>query len=491
VKGGVPLYVQVLICALLNALLVLAAMFVLLPERMGIGWVPLLSERERDRLQSIGEAIAAEVWPVLNGTFRVDLERYDTLYGVRFSVFEGAGVRLAGPQDLVLPVGVAQEVRRTPVLMLREAPPASANAAPPVIPSKLPGWPYPDREVLKQRMFVLREYGRYWIGIRTPIPLVDGQLVPATIVASTPSFWRFIRFLDLKEWVNGCLFVLTMSMLLWLPLVWSLTRAVTRVTTAAERIADGHFEARVRLRRRDELGRLGRVVDTVAERLDSFLSSQKHFLANIAHEVASPLGRLQAGLEILARHVDDKGQEAYQDVHEEVQLMAELVEELLAFSRLGIGEKRLQMTTLSLHALSLSVLDRENAGGKVLMSVPPDLQVRANAAVLGRAIGNLIRNALRYAGTGRGMIELSAEASGKTVLVLVRDRGPGVPELALLKLGDAFYRPELARRRETGGLGLGLATVKNCVAACGGTVSFRNREGGGFEAEITLPRVVS
>ncbi len=63
-----------------------------------------------------------------------------------------------------------------------------------------------------------------------------------------------------------------------------------------------------------------------------------------------------------------------------------------------------------------------------------------------------------------------------------------MPELALLKLGDPFYRPEVARSRSSGGIGLGLATVRNCVIACGGKVVFRNRVGGGFEAEIHLPR---
>lgn len=494
-KLGIPLYGRILAWLLLNLLCVLTVLLVIMPERLGIGWAPLLSNAARDRLQSVGETIAVDVWPVLGGTFHVDLQRYDMLYQVEFSVYEGSGVRLAGAEDLLVPPEVTQEIRRTPLLMLRDAPaagesvPAGQLASPaPPRPVRLPGWPHPDRSVLMQRIFVLHLADRYWVGIRTPIPVADGGLIPATIVASTASFWHFIRFLNLREWVDASLLILLLSAMFWLPLIWSLISALTRITKVAERIADGHFEARIRFRRRDELGQLAGVVNTMAERLDSFLNSQKHFLANIAHEVSSPLGRLQAGLEALQRHVDESGQGAFLDVHEEVQLLAELVGELLAFSRVGIGENRLKLTAISVYALTLSVLDRENAGGNVVVSVPANLQVRAHPTVLARAIGNLVRNAMRYAGTANGPIELCAEPSGRTISIVVRDRGPGVPEMSLLKLGDAFYRPESARRRETGGLGLGLATVRNCVAACGGTVAFRNREGGGFEAEITLAR---
>ncbi len=73
------------------------------------------------------------------------------------------------------------------------------------------------------------------------------------------------------------------------------------------------------------------------------------------------------------------------------------------------------------------------------------------------------------------------------VKVLIRDRGPGVPEATLNRLGEPFFRPEVARSRSTGGFGLGLAIVRRCVAACDGEVKFRNREGGGFEVELDLP----
>ena len=83
-------------------------------------------------------------------------------------------------------------------------------------------------------------------------------------------------------------------------------------------------------------------------------------------------------------------------------------------------------------------------------------------------------------------IELVAVRDGAEVKLSVRDRGPGVPEAALARLGEPFFRPELSRDRASGGFGLGLAIVRRCVAACHGEVRFRNRAGGGFEAEIAL-----
>jgi two-component system sensor histidine kinase CpxA len=98
-----------------------------------------------------------------------------------------------------------------------------------------------------------------------------------------------------------------------------------------------------------------------------------------------------------------------------------------------------------------------------------------------------VRNAQRYGGASGQPTEIVAiaAASGK-VRLCVRDRGPGVPESALARLGEPFYRPEVARSRDTGGFGLGLAIVRRCVADCDGEVVFSNRAGGGFQAEITL-----
>jgi two-component system sensor histidine kinase CpxA len=105
--------------------------------------------------------------------------------------------------------------------------------------------------------------------------------------------------------------------------------------------------------------------------------------------------------------------------------------------------------------------------------------------LLTRAIGNLVRNAVRYTGTNDAIF-ITAVTSADGVRITVEDEGPGVDPEALARLGEPFYRPEIARARETGGVGLGLAIVRSSVAACGGEVHFFNRTPHGFRAEIRL-----
>src|SRR6202008_1298372 len=106
-------------------------------------------------------------------------------------------------------------------------------------------------------------------------------------------------FFGVQNWVLYPLLALGLSALLWLPFIWSLTRTITRVTQATERIARGEFDARVPADRRDELGQLADSVNRMASRLDGHLAAQKQFLADVAHEVASPLARLRVALGLL------------------------------------------------------------------------------------------------------------------------------------------------------------------------------------------------
>jgi two-component system sensor histidine kinase CpxA len=135
------------------------------------------------------------------------------------------------------------------------------------------------------------------------------------------------------------------------------------------------------------------------------------------------------------------------------------------------------------------VLEREEVGpDQVRVQIPPGLEVRAEPELLERAVGNLVRNALRYAG-GSGPIEITAERTHHEVILRIGDSGPGVPEESLPKLFEPFYRPDASRTRESGGTGLGLAIVKTCIEACGGSVTARLREPTGLEVALRLAAV--
>jgi len=132
-----------------------------------------------------------------------------------------------------------------------------------------------------------------------------------------------------------------------------------------------------------------------------------------------------------------------------------------------------------------NILAREAPENGVKLEIG-DIQLHSLRNALDRGIGNIVRNAIRYAKD----IEITAKAENGRVTLQIADRGPGVPEEALNRLFEPFYRPEAARGRTTGGSGLGLAITKRCIEACNGTVTAQNREGGGLLVSIELATTI-
>ena len=132
------------------------------------------------------------------------------------------------------------------------------------------------------------------------------------------------------------------------------------------------------------------------------------------------------------------------------------------------------------------LLSRENHQLSVENNIAPVLHVLADQKLLQRAIGNLIRNTIRYAGPNATLI-LRASLRDASIVLQIIDNGPGVPDAEIPHLFEPFYRPDIARTRETGGVGLGLTIVKSCIVACGGSIVASNAKPQGFAIEITLP----
>ena len=325
----------------------------------------------------------------------------------------------------------------------------------------------------------------------------SGRSRPLALVGMAETLGQSDLLFDPKPWLLGTIGLFVASALLWWPFVRGLTRSLAQMRGATERVARGDFSVRVDESRGDELGRLGAAVNAMTGRLGGFVGGQKRFLGDIAHELCSPLARMEMALGILEQRTPAELRDRVGDVREEVREMSTLVNELLAFSKAGLQDTTAARERVTLSPLIESAVAREADGLRIVTDLPPDLAVTAAPSLLSRAIANIIRNARHYAGAA-GPIEITARratdpphpaAPNGRVLLTIADHGPGVPADALPRLFDPFFRVDQARARETGGVGLGLAIVKSCVEACGGTARACPRPDGasGLVIELTLP----
>ncbi len=508
-----PLSLKVSVWLMLNLLLLAALGLGYFIVQGGLGWNALVAGPSGTRAQAKANIIAAEVGAAAQADRNAVLDRFKAAYGAEFYLFRGFDGQVAGtavelPPAVQSRIDSWRQLFRSPFglpgsrgsrggFTPRERTERENGEAPPRRPppdeaTKREPPPPESPDVVREResgRFIVRAEapGKFWIGMRVLFAsATTGRPTPALLIARVDSFWALLQFLDLQAWLLAGTVVLLLSVLFWLPLVRGITRSIGQLTAATERIAEGRFDTRVETSRRDELGKLGDSVNKMATRLDTHMNGQKRFLGDVAHELCSPLARLQMATGILGDQAPTHLQETVADVREEVQQMSTLVNELLAFTKAGLRSRDIVTAPTALAPLVTEVLAREDTGGRLTMSVAADLNVMAEPGLLSRALGNLVRNALRYAGEA-GPISVSATRDGRHVVVAVEDQGPGVPATDLDRLGEPFFRPELARTRESGGVGLGLAIVRNSIAACGGEVRFSNRSPHGFRAEIRLP----
>jgi two-component system sensor histidine kinase CpxA len=351
-------------------------------------------------------------------------------------------------------------------------------------PPAPPGEPHPrEPPALSNFRFLLHEGNLYWAGVRLP-PDQSHTRGPTTLLMVSSSLLSGGLLLDKTPlWIGAAL--LLGSALFWVPLVRRITVPIGKMRKAASRMARGEFDTRVQILRNDEIGGLANSLNHLGERLEEFVTGQKRFLGDIAHELGSPLARMQFAIEIAAQNATPNMAPLLEDVREEVGQMTELLGEILQFTKAGLHTD-LKMGAVDLRGLVLQAADQENVPPTNLeLQVPETLRVLADRRYLLRAVANLLRNAIRHAGAN-SPLRVHARQGRATVVLSVADEGPGVPESVVHRLGDPFFRTESARTRETGGVGLGLAIVKRCIEACNGTVSIRNIKPHGLCVELQL-----
>ena len=327
----------------------------------------------------------------------------------------------------------------------------------------------------------------FWTGVVVKLPHGDTQEKTQAMLSSVSDSVTGNGFLvDPLPWVIMILGVIVISILLWIPVIRHITQPLARMTKVTEVIAKGNFDATIKENRSDEIGRLAKAINRMSSRLSAFVKGQKRFIGDIAHELGSPIARIQFGLGALEQRIDEKNRKRVLEIMEDVNHMSALVHELLALSRIEIDTQTVRLESAYLRPLVENAVKREfTSSTEIIIDVNEKTSVYVSPELLTRAVSNLIRNSIKYAGKD-GPITISSMQKGAKVLLEVRDSGPGVAEKYLDQLFEPFFRLDPSRDRDSGGVGLGLAIVKTCIENCKGQVEVKNLEPKGFAVIITV-----
>jgi two-component system sensor histidine kinase CpxA len=277
-----------------------------------------------------------------------------------------------------------------------------------------------------------------------------------------------------------------------------ITAPISHLRAATHRLATGNFSARVGNaagHRTDELAELSRDFDHMAEKIESLISSQHRLLADISHELRSPLARLTVALGLTRLHANPECVSGLDRIELEAGRLNTLIGSLLRLARLEGGSELLEGEPVLLDRVVAEVAadaDFEARSRKrhVRVTQTDACTITGNQELLRSAIENVIRNAVNYTAEGTEVqiaLQKLSNNGHRTALITVRDHGRGVPPESLADIFLPFYRVGDARDRSSGGSGLGLSITDRAIRLHGGAVRAVNCPDGGLLIELSLP----
>ena len=270
-----------------------------------------------------------------------------------------------------------------------------------------------------------------------------------------------------------------------------ITGPLRSLVAAARRIGRGDLSSEVRVAGDDEIGEVARTFNAMASDLRQAEESRRQLLADIAHELGTPLAVLQANLEGMLDGVVEPSAERLATLHTQSQVLTRLVRDLRDLSlaqqgRLPLDRRSVDLTVVVHDVAEMTRPLVEEKGISLAVEAPAPVPVVADRERVAQILHNLLANAVRYTGPG-GRIRISVTSADSETRVEVADSGSGIPEDELPYIFDRFHRVDRSRSRTTGGAGLGLAIVKHLVEAHGGRVWVHSEPGQGSTFGFALP----
>ena len=275
----------------------------------------------------------------------------------------------------------------------------------------------------------------------------------------------------------------------------SISGPLARITQASKQMAQGQYDVYIPIKGQDEVGRLSEAFNQMAKEVSNSQRTMKDLLANVSHELKTPLTSIQGFSQAILDGVvtqDEDVKEYSRLVYEEAQRMRGLVDDLLLLSQIESGQVSMDHRRINLEQLLTHTMERfqwaiRDAGiqsGVALEHLP---DVIGDARRLEQVFSNLLQNAVRHTPPG-GVITINAKVlAGGHVSISVHNTGSHIPAEDLARVFERFFQVDRARTRKGGSSGLGLSIVKEIVEAHGGTVRAVSSEERGTEFIVVLP----
>lgn len=351
----------------------------------------------------------------------------------------------------------------------------------------------PQEGFIKRTLPATRDTaGRLWLYSRSNLP--DGRIL--IVAAPRPRLAVFSLFADelMPLFLAGGAIALLLSLVLAFVIARWVADPLQQMLSAA-RVMPSEAAKPVEPRGPREVREVMQAFNSMAARVQSSQKSQREFVANVSHELKTPLTSIQGFAQAILDGTADTPearQQAAQVIYNEAGRMHRLALDLLDLARLDAGTADLQMTPLDLTVLLNAVTEKfsplaARAGVTVTAqcgALPP---LMGDGDRLAQVFTNLVDNALKFTPAG-GQVTLVARQEGAEIVVEVRDTGQGIAPDALAHIFERFYQDDPSRARQ--GAGLGLAIAQEIVAAHGGKISVQSRVGQGtvFTVRLPLPR---
>jgi two-component system sensor histidine kinase BaeS len=361
----------------------------------------------------------------------------------------------------------------------------------------------PDRVMLRERLFLLAP-DHSWIagaktneleGITLEVIALDGQVIGwigfTPMGAVLPPDAE--RFLDqqIRITVVSLALALVVAAALAFLLARNVSRPVRRLGKTVRDLSRGEYQARVRVETRDEIGDLAIHINQLAGTLEKNRTARQRWMADIAHELRTPVTILKGEIESLAdgvRHADERMSTSLRD---EVEQLSTLIDDLQTLALSDAGALNIRKDSFDLTKLVGQCVDsfRDRLAARqitVALQVAEEVILSADQPRLRQLLHNLLENSSRYVNEA-GQVRVSLTQNQVGAELVLEDTGPGLENGQVERLFERFYRVESSRSRSSGGTGLGLSICKNIVEAHGGSIQATHSAMGGLKIRIILP----